>query len=534
MNRLPYFILLFFVCIGFSQDNSFYGAFESSGVYYSQNESKDFEKKFKSNNYLNINYLIGNKWKFDLQLESYLPGRLQNFSDNLQDTYLSTISINYKSNKFDFSVGSIYEQFGSGLILRTWEDRQLGINNSIWGFRTKYESDNINFKVLAGYQKKGREISTGKIIGIDSEILFTENFQFGLSYVGRLENITYDFGDFTNLFSSRLDYNSDSFYMNYEYISKSKDGIVQFGNVSENFVKPGSAHSLNFGIYKSGFGLDVTFRRLENMGYFSDRFEANGDFLETSINYLPALTKQHDYLLSNINVYEAQPYVSFQDPKLMKAGEIGFQIDLYYTFKKNTTLGGKYGTKLSFNTSIWNNLTGDFSYSDQNYSASFFDFGEKYFSEQSIEVSKKVSKNYNYLLLLVNRYYNKRLVEESTGQINSQIIVIDNTLKFNNKSSLKFDIQHLFNNDYDKNWFGYGLEYNLNYNLSLYYSNIKNYQNSEKGNPSYYSAGISYSKKASKIIASYGKQRGGLICYGGICRYVPEFKGFSISINTTF
>ena len=104
---------------------------------------------------------------------------------------------------------------------------------------------------------------------------------------------------------------------------------------------------------------------------------ANGDFLETSINYLPALTKQHDYLLSNINVYEAQPYVSFQDPKLMKAGEIGFQVDLYYTFKKNTTLGGKYGTKLSFNTSIWNNLSGDFSYSDQNYSASFFDFGEK-------------------------------------------------------------------------------------------------------------------------------------------------------------
>ena len=158
MNRLSYFILLFFVCIGFSQNNSFYGAFESSGVYYSQNESKDFEKKFKSNNYFNLNYLIGNRWKFDLQLESYLPGRLQNFSDNLEDTYLSTLSINYKTKKFDFSVGSIYEQFGSGLILRTWEDRQLGINNSIWGVRTSYESEKIDVKLLAGYQKKGREI----------------------------------------------------------------------------------------------------------------------------------------------------------------------------------------------------------------------------------------------------------------------------------------------------------------------------------------------------------------------------------------
>ena len=73
--------------------------------------------------------------------------------------------------------------------------------------------------------------------------------------------------------------------MNYEYISKSKDGIVQFGNVSATFVKAGSAHSLNFGISKSGFGFDMTFRRLENMNYFSDRFEANGDYLETSIHY---------------------------------------------------------------------------------------------------------------------------------------------------------------------------------------------------------------------------------------------------------
>ena len=165
--------------------------------------------------------------------------------------------------------------------------------------------------------------------------------------------------------------------MNYEYISKSKDGIVQFGNVSENFVKPGNAHSLNFGVYKSGFGFDMTFRRLENMGYFSDRYEASGDYLETSINYLPALTKQHDYLLSNINVYEAQPYVSFQDPKLMKAGEIGFQLDLYYNFEKGSPLGGKYGTKMSFNSSLWNNLGGEFSYSSQDYTTSFFDFGEK-------------------------------------------------------------------------------------------------------------------------------------------------------------
>ena len=94
------FITLFFLFfyIGFSQENTFYGAFESNGIYYSQNDSKDFNEKFKSNNYFNLNYLIGNKWKFDLQLESYLPGRLQNFSENLE--YENAQSIKEKLNLF--------------------------------------------------------------------------------------------------------------------------------------------------------------------------------------------------------------------------------------------------------------------------------------------------------------------------------------------------------------------------------------------------------------------------------------------------
>ena len=70
----------------------------------------------------------------------------------LNNAYLN---INYSKNNFGFTIGSIYDQFGSGLILRTWEDRQLGINNSIWGLRSTYGNDKVNLKLLAGWQKKG-------------------------------------------------------------------------------------------------------------------------------------------------------------------------------------------------------------------------------------------------------------------------------------------------------------------------------------------------------------------------------------------
>jgi len=363
------FILLIIIDnIHGQSSSSFYGSFESNGVYYQENEDEKYKDKFASNNYLNLKYILNSSWNFEVQVESYSPMRLQNYSDSFENTHLSTLNINYSKNNFGFTIGSIYDQFGSGLILRTWEDRQLGINNSIWGLRSTYGNDKVNLKLLAGWQKKGSQISVGKVMGFDSEFTLInssdiyENLILGLSYVGRFENLSfpaisppvgYDFNDLTSLFSGRIDYVKNDFYLSYEQIYKSKDGVALQGAIFNDFVKEGAAHSLNIGLAKSGFGIDFSFRRLENMGFYSDRFEQGEVFNETTINYLPALTKQHDYLLTNINVYESQPYVSFPDPSLMKSGEIGYQMDLYYDVKKNTFMGGKYGSKLSINISSW-------------------------------------------------------------------------------------------------------------------------------------------------------------------------------------
>ena len=538
-----FLINLFFLSISYSQSNKIYGSFESNAIYYQENEEEDYENRLASNNYLNIKYLFNSNWNVEVQVESYLPKRLQGFSNSFEKTHLSTLSINYSKNNFNTSIGTIYDQFGSGLILRTWEDRQLGINNSIWGLSTSFDSKNFNVKLLGGWQKKGIEISNGKVVGIDSNIKLLnndnkyQNLVLGLSYVGRFENphyISYDFNDLTNLFSTRLDYYTNEFYLEFEQVLKSKDGIIQAGLISNEFVKKGSAHSLNLGFIKTGFGLDITFRRLENMPIFSDRFEQGEIYNESNVNYLPALTKQHDYQLANINVYESQANVSFPDPGLMKAGEIGYQFDLYYDLKEGSSLGGKYGSKLSLNVSSWYNLKGKYNYFPSEYDTDFIGFGEKYFSEQSLEIRKKWSKRFKNIFLFINKYYNKRFVEEKSGEINSQILVIDNTLKLKNKKSIRLEIQHLNTNDDKKNWYGYGIEYNFNYSISAYHNAMVNYENLDEDKPVFYSVGASYNKNASRFSVSYGKERGGLLCYGGICRYIPEFKGFSFTVNTSF
>jgi len=522
-------------------------SYESYSAYYlddSKTGDFSYEDRFRSNNYLNFKYRTGKYWDFELQIESYLPNSLLNFSPNFKDTGISTFKIEYNKKDLNVLLGNFYEQFGSGMILRSWEDRSLGINNSIRGLNVKYRlNDEINFTTLIGNQKKGFKYSKGFIVGFDSEFDISKILKnnstilLGISYVGRNDQKKKSdyYDEMTNLFSARIDYSSSFFYSNLELVNKSKNPITIFGGVSDTFIKDGSALLFNSGFYKDGLGLDFTFRRLENMPLFSERDAVGNIYNESIVNYLPALTKQHDYSLANLYVYAAQPNVSFQSSNLTKAGEIGIQTDLYYFIEQETFLGGKYGTNVAINASVWNNLDGTYDFSNQNYDTDLFGFGEKYFSEISLEIRKKWSQKFQNIFLYANQYYNKRLVEETIGEVKSNVLVLENTYKINDNKSLRLELQHLSTKDDTKNWSGFGLEYNLSSAVSLYITDMYNYQNPVKEKKiHYYNFGGSYSKGISRYTINYGRQRGGLVCTGGICRYVPESTGLSFSITTSF
>ena len=522
-------------------------SYESYSAYYvddSKTGDFSYEDRFRSNNYLNLKSRIGKYWDLELQIESYLPTSLLNFSPNYKDTGISTFKIEYNKKDLNVLFGNFYEQFGSGMILRSWEDRSLGINNSIRGLNVKYRlNDEINFTTLIGNQKKGFKYSKGFIVGFDSEFDISKILKnnstilLGISYVGRNDQKTKSdyYDEMTNLFSARIDYSSSFFYSNLELVNKSKNPIILFGGVSDTFIKEGSALLFNSGFYKDGLGLDFTFRRLENMPLFSERDAAGNIYNESIVNYLPALTKQHDYSLANLYVYAAQPNVSFQSNNLTKAGEIGIQTDLYYFIEQETFLGGKYGTNVAINASVWNNLDGTYDFSNQNYDTDLFAFGEKYFSETSLEIRKKWSQKFQNIFLYANQYYNKRLVEETSGEVKSNVFVLENTYKINDDKSLRLELQHLSTKDDTKNWSGFGLEYNLSSAVSIYITDMYNYQNPDKEKKiHYYNFGGSYSKGISRYTINYGRQRGGLVCTGGICRYVPESTGLSFTITTSF
>jgi hypothetical protein len=312
---------------------------------------------------------------------------------------------------------------------------------------------------------------------------------------------------------------------------------VQVKNqIDNNLIKPGSAVLLNLGYSKKGFGIDGTFRRLENMSFFSERIAKGNQYNDMVLNYLPSLTKQHHYNLANIYVYQAQPNVILNDASLVKAGEIGGQIDLFYQFKKGTTLGGKYGTKVALNYAEYHGLGGTFYIlSPQDYQTDFIGFGKKYFSDANIEVTKKWSDSWQSGFSLIHQYYNKKYIQETYGEINTNIIGAETTYKMKDNKSVRVQAEHLWADSDKKNWASLLTEFNFGTKYTMYISDMYNYGNEDaKLRHHYYSIGNSYRYKSTRIALAYGRQRGGLVCVGGVCRYVPESTGVSLSLNTSF
>ena len=242
-----------------------YGGLESNSQWYLNDVERGInhpEQPFRSNNYLLLNYNYG-KWTTGIQGESYAPKPLLNFNPKYEKTNLGAYYLNYKTEKVDVTAGYFYEQFGSGLLLRSWEDRSLGINNAIRGGKIVYSPlENITFTGLYGNQRTGFDIAKGTIYGFNSDInlsgilkMESSDFSVGFSYVGRNEKTTIEnpnFKELTNSFSGRFNYNHEAFYISSEYNFKTDDAIQYPLNVSNIFIKPGSALLTNFGYSKKG------------------------------------------------------------------------------------------------------------------------------------------------------------------------------------------------------------------------------------------------------------------------------------------
>ena len=118
------------------------------------------------------------------------------------------------------------------------------------------------------------------------------------------------------------------------------------------------------------------------------------------------------------------------------------------------------------------------------------------------------------------------------GNIDARVGVIELNARDKKERNNRFVVQHLWTKQDRKEWVGFVYEIGLSNNINFFISDIWNYGN--ENDLHYYNFGGSYSNGASRISLNYGRQRGGLICVGGVCRFVPESNGFNLNLSYSF
>ena len=495
----------------------------------------------------------------------YLEHPLPGFDDPRFNGWgVSNIYVKALGNGFDVTVGDFYDQFGSGFVFRTYEERSLGIDNSIRGARLNVSAvKGANLKLLGGVQRCFWDWDTDAWLGgADLELNMEQYFKgladknitwmIGGSYLMKYENeedvlvpgtnYKLNMDPMVHTFGVRTRLQSGLYSFMAEYAWKTQDPSKDNDYIYRN----GSAVMVSASYSKKGLSALVQAKRSENMSNRMKRGFVSYLGGNCRLNHMPAFSYQHTYALPALYPYATQD----------ADGEWAFQGEFGYTFKRRTALGGKYGTKLKVNFSYIRGIDKtptesliegvNSTMGTDGYHSKFFGFGGVYYKDINVQLEKKLSKSFKLNLMYMNQLYNKTVVEGEGGVVKSNIFVAEGKYQFSPKMTLRGEAQYLQTKQDQGDWYYGLLELSVlpylmftisdQYNANVpYYTENKQVDDSKGTHSQHYLLGsVTATYKAHRLQLSYGKTRAGYNCSGGVCRFVPASYGMTVSYNYNF
>jgi hypothetical protein len=212
---------------------------------------------------------------------------------------------------------------------------------------------------------------------------------------------------------------------------------------------------------------------------------------------------------------------------------------VFYKFKEGTKLGGKHGTTVSINGSLANDIKRTAASNDTlGYESKLFSIGDNvFYQDMSLEITKKISKKTKLVVTYIYQVYDQNKIEgkNDKAQVTAHNGIVDLTQKLSTNKSIRIELQHLSTEQDKGNWAMALLEFNIVPAWSFYATDEWNYGNEHTDKQfHYYSGGLAYTQGPTRIGLSYARQRGGLLCVGGVCRPVYASNGFNIVISSRF
>ena len=507
------------------------GSFESNSIVYVDDNVTNAQKpegNFGSNNYLKADYYLGN-FSAGVQLEAYQPA-LVGYPGNLEGAKLTNYYMQWSDGDFDVTAGTYYDQFGSGILFRTFEDRTLGVNTAMMGARVAYHYKDIaRVKALWGAPRLGMEFAQTQVRGVDAALSLSSllgmsgtNLAVEGSLLNRYEPIGVSaeasgMKPSTMGYSARLNFERSGFVAKAEWVDGGKKMYQNPNSMIDGknyLVKDSNAQLVELSYSGGGLGVNLTMRRLEWM----DSKVSNSSYeTNNALNYLPAMCAQYSYAITNLNPYIPQPGTT---SGYINSGEIGGQLDVYYNFRRGTTLGGKRGMKVNLNFSTYYNLAEEGSFKPKTL----------LWRNLNVGVEKQMTRKLKMQLLYSMQEYNHSH-GSNVGTWLSNIVVADLLYKFTPTFSTRMELAYLTTFEDKKDWMSALLEVNFAPSWSIYVSDLYNHGVTDIH---YYNAGFSYTAGRTRVALSYGRNRAGMVCSGGVCRLMPAYTGGNLTISTSF
>ena len=458
---------------------------------------------------------------------------------------ISHLSVEAVFDQCELTVGDVYAQFGSGLILNLYEDRALGVDGALRGAKiAAVPYKGIQLTALAGKQRRywecytdhawGWNYAKDAVGGVDltlhidewSKVMQEKNMYLsvGGSYVSKYEqqdtiitlidNVQYMYNlpRFVGAGDVRAEWQMKGWDVSVEYAYKANDP----SNDNGFSYRHGDALLASLSYSRKGLAVLAQVKRSDNMSFRSERLRTG---LAGRLNLLPAFAQQHTYALAALYPYATQ----YAD------GEWAFQGEVRYTCPKKSPLGGKYGTTFKLSAAHIRGLADEGSWAVQT-SAD----GE-YYTDVNVELNKRITKRWWLNAMLMYQSCNLTVVEGKGGMVRSGIAVLDTRFRVNEHVSMWGELQYLYSPHHQGQWLFALYELSLYNCVTISGEWMYNIGHAPDAiNEHFYTAAVTYTHGAHRLAAGYTKTMEGLHCSGGICQYVPKQEGVTVNYSFIF
>ncbi|HJW30910.1 MAG TPA: DUF6029 family protein, partial [Saprospiraceae bacterium] len=447
-----------------------------------------------------------------------------------------------KIGKLSIFGGHIYDQIGSGIIFKAYEERPLLIDNALVGLRLSYElSPNWTIKGMAGRQKNLFELypsflkgaSLEGYVALDSSGKFSIAPGVGVMHKtlsdDQMDALAGTLSQYTpSDFINKAPYNTVAatiyntltagrFTWYIEGAYKTEDVIYDLYSIhtlwtgkqqpGEFVLEPGHVIYTSLSYAGGGLGLTGQYKRTHNFNFRADPFV---DFNRGIINFLPPMSRVNTYRLT-----------ARYTPATQEFEEEAYQFDAGYAVNKNLSFVINYS-----------NITRPKATENKNI-----------YTEVFTQFTLKKPRKWTMIGGVQYQLYDQELYQGKAGvpKIKAVTPYIDYLYRFDPKKSLRTEISYMNTKEDFGSWLYALAEYSISPHWIFELSDMwnvdpnENHVTSATGDGLHYpTAGIVYSTGATRYALRYVKQVEGIVCSGGICRLEPAFSGFKLNVSSNF